>query len=115
MVRFIYACMALLLISFIGVPIYKGISDEHQKITTVADAQEAQTDDSLSFKEIYDLAAEDQNSDDPAFLNEILPAAGGSETTDNFSSGFTAREDSALADTPKEITEEEPQESASDL
>lgn len=107
MMRFIYFCMALLVLSFIGVPIYNGVSSEHEKITTLA-TTETPSDDSLSFAEIY-AQAEDTTLDNPAFLNDIMPAAGDNNSSDNFSSGFRNQEDSALAETPAaaDIIEEE--------
>ncbi len=100
MMRFIYVCMAFLLISFVGMPVYKGVSSEREKLTIVASAESNQ-DDPLSFSEIYALADE-SSSDNPAFLNNIMPAAGGDTSSDNFSNGFRGQEDSALADTPKQ-------------
>lgn len=105
MMRFIYVCMAFLLISFIGIPVYKGVSSEHEKLTTVAQADTDQGDGSLSFREIYALADESA-SENPAFLNDIMPAAGENAAPDKFSGGFVVREDSALADTPKETIDE---------
>ena len=104
MMRFIYFCMAFLVLSFVGVPIYNGVSEERAGLTQLAATDEA-GDDSMSFEEIYALADEGQSAD-PASLNDISPAAGNGNTGDAFSRGFTNREDSALADTPVQETEE---------
>lgn len=108
--RIIYFSMALLVFSFIAMPIYYGISEKHNEIinTEVTAIQ----DDSLSFEEIYSLADESYSTD-PAFLNTIKPAAGNSAKNDQFSTGFRRKEDSALADTPVKIIEEVEEEQAS--
>ena len=97
MVRFIYLCMTILVVSFIAVPVFNGVSDEHARLQEIAQNTE-QAEDSLSFEQIYALADESEN--DPANLNNIMPAAGGNAGTDGFSNGFRGADDSALADTP---------------
>ena len=105
MMKLIYLCVAIMVLSFIGVPIYKGVSTEHEKLVAQADIQNAPAADALTFEEIYEIA--DQNTDQsPDFLNEITPAAGDNVLDNTFSSGFSKKEDSALAETPIEASAE---------
>ena len=97
MVRFIYICMAIVIVSFIAVPIFSGVSKEHARLQQVA-TTDTQTDNTLSFKEIYALADEAQPN--PEALNEIEPVAGADTSQDKFSTGFNNTENPALADMP---------------
>lgn len=109
MMYFIYLCMAVFAISFIAVPVFIGISDEHDRIveTWQADISSNQIqnankeDESLSFDEIYALARESDTS--PRSLSDISPAAGEDSNPDDFTDGFSRIEDPALADTSVEL------------
>ncbi|NCO03731.1 MAG: hypothetical protein GW903_06035 [Alphaproteobacteria bacterium] len=99
MIRIIYLSVAVLVFSFAILPILNDVSKERDAI--IASNNDAPTleNDTISFEEIYALADETiVDSDNPAFLNNIAPAAGLDE--DEFTSGFRGLEDSALADTP---------------
>jgi len=101
--RIIYFSMALLVFSFVIFPMYSGISKKHDEIITTTVDVVAANEDSLNLEQIYELADESY-SEDPAFLNAIQPAAGDSTSQDQFSHGFRAIEDSALAE---ELTQTE--------
>ena len=92
MVKFITGCIAVVVLSFFAVPVFTGISNERGALLDNAQTASVEND-SLSFEEIYEIAAENTN---PADLNNIAPAAGGNIQTDSFSSGFSKQEDSAL-------------------
>lgn len=111
--RIIYFSMALLVFSFVVVPMYSGISKKHDEIITTSVDTVAAADSSLSFEEIYEIAGE-SNTEDPAFLNTIQPAAGSVNANQEFSTGFRAVEDSALADTPTDSFLEETNQNAVD-
>ena len=100
MVRFIYFCMAVLVFSFVAVPIFSGVSKEHEKLTAV-DVANAPAEEELTLEEIYAFV-DRSNEGNPVFLNSIATAAGGDAKEDVFTSGFRGQEDSALADTPSE-------------
>lgn len=106
MMKFIYICMALLIISFVGIPVYHGIKGEHDRLQprTIA-ATDIPDDGDISFVEIY---APTSGNNEAGELNAISPAAGNT-VEDEFSQGFTNREDRALADTPEEISETAPE------
>jgi hypothetical protein len=103
MTRFIFFCMAIVALSFFVVPVFTGISKEHGELTTSADLATA-SNDSLSFEEIYELAGSTDNFDGAA-LNSITPAAGGYDS-DEFSTGFSGTEDSALENSTFTIIKE---------
>ena len=101
MLRFIYGCMAVVILSFVAIPIYHGISTEKGDINVLADAR-SNAEGDLTFEEIYALASEDAATPTTAEgLNDMMPAAGDDASTDRFSSGFNGTQDSALADTPR--------------
>ena len=81
MVRFIFFCMAFIAISFFAVPLYFGISKARNQLS-----------ERTSFASVNETLA-----GNPSLLNEIEPAAG-KITDEDFSSGFSGDEDSALAD-----------------
>ena len=97
MTRFIFICMAFIALSFMAVPAYFGIQKEHAIL--MQNDTVAQNNQSLSFEEIYAMADEDLLSN-PAFLNNIAPAAGNNDDApvqeDYFSTGFSGTADSAL-------------------
>ncbi len=101
MVKFIFFCMAFIALSFFVVPVFTGISNEREQILA-ANTPNTNEDQSLSFEEIYEIAAEGTNN--PANLNDIAPAAGNG-TQDRFSSGFSNREDSALENNERVVIE----------
>ena len=103
MTRFIFFCMAIIALSFIAVPVFTGISKEHNALTTPTDTV-ILSDDTLSFEEIYEIAGSN-TSFDPASLNNITPAAGGNNN-DAFSNGFSGTEDSALENSTHIVIEE---------
>jgi|GEM_PF-6379256 len=81
MLRFIYFCMAIVAFSFLIVPMVSGISNLRDNISEreIAGLQpdtSAPSDDTLSFEEVYELAAETQITAES--LNDIAPAAGDS-------------------------------------
>ena len=98
--RFIYLCMSVVALSFVAIPVYNGINQEHKKLETVANVDLTE-DDALSLEEMYAYVTE-ENESNPIFLNNIATAAGGDVDTQaqGFSDGFTANTDPALADTP---------------
>ncbi len=106
MVRFIMLCMAVVVLSFAFAPVFSGISKEHQNLMAAAEAPQQQPQGDISFEEIYRLA-ENAIESNPALLNNIMPAAGEAHN-DQFSMGFSNREDSALENTQSivENTEE---------
>lgn len=97
MTRFIFFCMAFVALSFAVVPVFTGISKEHDTILAAA-VPSAAEDSPLSFEKIYEIAgATDATAEfDPSALNDITPAAGGDFVDAGFSSGFSGREDTAL-------------------
>ena len=101
MVRFIYLCAGILVVSLFAVPVYFGVSNERETLS-LASNDEINQEESLSFQEIYALAEEGQNERGPDSLNNITPAAGTETAPDSFSSGFNKKADSALADTTVE-------------
>jgi hypothetical protein len=103
MVKFIFFCMAVVVLSFVAVPVFTGISNERDQLLAVNDAPTAE-EQSLSFQEIYDIAS-DTSDLTPDQLNNITPAAGENQP-DYFSSGFRGREDSALENKERFIEEE---------
>lgn len=115
MVRFIFLCMAVTVLSFGIVPVYMGIADERGALVaniepSVGDAtgtlDTLEKGTSLTFEEIYaltDVYSDDAMAqDDIAFiLNDIEPAAedAGAETViaeDSFSTGFDKQGHPAL-------------------
>lgn len=98
MMKFIYFCMAILVGSFIAVPVFTGVSDEHQALmASVAPATNAtQTDNTLN--DVYEIAREGSDNFSPEDLNNITPAAGADTPIDSFSMGFSGIEDSALTE-----------------
>jgi hypothetical protein len=99
MVRFIFACMAFVVLSLALTPIYFGIKGT--KNTLESSQQLAQTQEeapALSFEQIYDIA--DSGEFDPAALNAIAPAAGEQtlKEEDAFSHGFSTEPLSTLAE-----------------
>lgn len=87
MIRFIYACAAIVVLSFLVVPIYAGIAGERNAMQKqVADSSNEQNSPAL--EEIYDSAQ--KTSADNGSLNQIAPAAGTAEPAANiFSTGFS--------------------------
>lgn len=112
--RFIYACMAVVILSIFAVPVFYGISNEREELMWVSEAQAAE-EASLSFEEIYEIAGSG-NSSSPESLNTLAPAAGPA-AEESFKGGFTQEAPAALADIPEEPAaqdktspaEEEPQ------
>jgi hypothetical protein len=102
MVRFIFGCAFFLALSVMAVPIYYGVASNKESLATSANVVEAEG--TLTFDEIYDVAADTQEMD-PAALNAIVPAAGADET-EMFPSGFEKKQDPALADSPVKTAEE---------
>lgn len=100
--RFIYLCMSVVALSFVVIPVYNGINQEHKKLETVANV-ELTDEDALSLEEMYAYVTE-ENEANPIFLNNIATAAGGDVNADSegFSDGFVTKKDPALADTPIE-------------
>ncbi len=95
--KFIKFCMASILLSFIAVPIYFGVSKEHNKIIKASQTVVSQNNTierEITFDEIYELAREDEFS--PENLNNIATAAGNDTQVDAFSSGFNAYEETNL-------------------
>lgn len=101
MMRFIYGCIAVAVLSFFIVPMISGVSSEREKLMDVASIADAPDNGALSFAEIYEIAASDSADGalDASALNDITPAAG-VDDADSFSTGFTGRADSALEDAP---------------
>ena len=99
MLNFIYSCMAVMVLSFFIVPVFGGISNEYQTLEQSSQFAESSIseDTSLSFEEIYALADEAAMRN-PAFLNEIAPAAGDdiAAPVEGFSSGFSSQGHPAL-------------------
>ncbi|MCI5059503.1 MAG: hypothetical protein MRY79_00360 [Alphaproteobacteria bacterium] len=104
MIRFIYGCMAVIILSFVAIPIYHGVSTEKARLEVLASVDQ-EGDDSLSFEEIYEIASEGGVS--PEALNNIEAAAGGDTEPDKFTTGFSGRENSALADIEPALGAEE--------
>jgi len=97
MVRFIFICIAFIAISFTAVPMLMNISKQRDVLiiqNTLKSSVLVQNE--LSFEEIYTLASTNE-AIDPALLNAIEPAAGNIVENEGFSSGFSGKEDSALA------------------
>ena len=100
MVRFIFLCVAVTILSFGIVPAYVGISSEHADLVANiepavgVDPGELENGTSLTFEEIYALSdlynAGSLAQDDMAsILNNIEPSAEEiSVSQDNFSAGF---------------------------
>lgn len=102
MTKFIFFCMAIVALSFVAVPVFTGISNERDALL-LSEASTTNNDASLSFEEIYEIAAENSAPNDApsaSDLNNIMPAAGGNEG-DHFLSGFGNTEDSALENAPR--------------
>ncbi len=83
MMKFIYVCVAIILLSFLIVPMISGVSNERdaiaeREIEISSQNQDSPSNDTLSFTEIYDLA-DDNNANiaTAEALNNIAPAAGG--------------------------------------
>ena len=99
MVRFIFACMVIVALSVLALPltgIYTGIDAQRQVTVASVDTQETDTADEDVFA-LDETAA--PSADD---LNAIATAAGGTEataatTTDTFSGGFSGTAPAALA------------------
>jgi len=99
MMRFIYLCMAVIAFSFVAIPAYNSIAEKRADIGS-RDAVIAQeeTNQSLSFDEIYEIANEgttnaniDQDMATIAqSLNEIVPAAGAESTVPALPEDFSA-------------------------
>jgi hypothetical protein len=102
--KFIYLCAAVLLLSFTVVPMFTGVSKERAVILASSETSTTPVQDqSLSFEEIYAIAAQGQeNQFDPASLNAITPAAG-EVMQEGFPSGFSGISDAALTDAPTKI------------
>ncbi len=104
MLNFIYICIAVFVFSFVALPVANDISDEYRllkKDTSLANVSSVEKNSSLSFDEIYSLA--DQGNQErminPAFLNQIIPAAGKTilfGEQDDFSNSFEAKQHPAL-------------------
>lgn len=103
MTRFIFFCMAIVALSFVAVPVFTGISKEHNALLASTDSI-IPSNDTLSFEDIYEIAGSNEALD-PASLNNIAPAAGESNN-DAFSNGFGGTEDSALENSAPIIIEE---------
>jgi hypothetical protein len=87
MIRFIYACATIMVLSFLVVPIYAGIAGEREAMQETNEDVSAEQD-SPALEEIYEnaKAAPADNSS----LNQIAPAAGTGEPAANvFSTGFS--------------------------
>jgi hypothetical protein len=109
MVRFIFACMAFVVLSLAFTPMFFGIKNTKDELATSQQLAQQQKDinPSLSFEKIYEIAGagtEPTNSEivDPDALNSIAPAAGDKavETPqkDQFSFGFSNEALSTLAE-----------------
>ena len=99
MVRFIFICIVFIAISFTAVPALMNISKQRDVLLSIDEPDSSVLVSSeLSFEEIYALADTNETID-PALLNAITPAAGDNTAVENedFSSGFSGKEDSALA------------------
>lgn len=97
MVRFIFICIVFIAISFTAIPALMNISKQRDVLFSIDEPDSsALVSSELSFEEIYALASTNETID-PAFLNAIEPAAGGVIENEGFSSGFSGKEDSALA------------------
>ena len=107
MTRFIFFCMAFVALSFIAVPVFTGISKERDAILASSKSS-IPAASPLSFEEIYEIAGADNTGDgfDASAFNDITPAAGG-EISDQFSTGFSNREDSALENTALALPDDE--------
>lgn len=102
MIKIIYLSVAVLVFSFVALPILADVSKERDAIIASNNDAPAIENATMSFKEIYALADETAvDLDNPEFLNNIAPAAGVEE--DEFTSGFRGLENSALADTPIDL------------
>jgi len=104
MVRFIFICIVFIAISFTAIPALMNISKQRDVLLSIDEPDSSVLVSSeLSFEEIYALAdanlADANETIDPALLNAIAPAAGDNTAVENegFSSGFSGKEDSALA------------------
>ena len=97
MLNFIYVCMLVMVLSFFVVPVFGGISTEYDLLEQTSQLSEVSIsqDTSLSFDEISAIADEAIMSD-PAFLNQIAPAAGDDVQVDGFTSGFSSQAHPAL-------------------
>ena len=89
--HFIKLCVAVILLSFVAVPVYYGVSKEHDKIISSNSVENTaiSSNTALSFDDIYALARENEAPLTPEDLNNILPAAGEASLGDSFSSGFS--------------------------
>ena len=99
MVRFIFICIVFIAISFTAIPALMNISKQRDVLLSIDEPDSsALVSSELSFEEIYALADTNETID-PALLNAITPAAGDNTAVENegFSSGFSGKEDSALA------------------
>lgn len=104
MVRFIFTCMAIIIVSFAAMPIVYGVAEQRERLTQTA-AVDSNGSDELSFEEIFALASGNPMPDAGA-LNAIEPATGDIAEPDQFSNGFSNKEDSALADSLTDSKEE---------
>lgn len=99
--KFIYFCMAILVGSFIAVPIFTGVSKEHTAL--MATATPVSSEPSSGLQDIYEIARQGGEDFNPDDLNNITPAAGDdmeiAKSTDGFSMGFRGIESPSLADT----------------
>lgn len=94
MMRVIFSCMAIVILSFILTPIYFGVSAERDIILKKSTKQENKNN-TLSFKQIYKIInqSEFEQGFDPAPLNKITPFR---EKDEGFSLKFSATKIPAL-------------------
>ena len=99
MVRFIFICIVFIAVSFTAIPALMNISKQRDALIIQSTPESSVlVQNELSLEEIYALADTNETID-PALLNAITPAAGDNIAVENegFSSGFSGKEDSALA------------------
>ena len=98
--RFIKFCAAFILLSFMVVPIYYGITNKHDNMAQeqkLANVTQTLNDEEITLQKIYDLA--NLEAQTPEVLNNLETAAGGSnefEQVDQFSTGFNQYNDNTL-------------------
>ena len=103
MVRFIFACMAIMVLSVALTPMYFGIKNTKDALSQSQEVVAQNANETLSFEQIYETAATAGDLIDPSLLNAIAPAAGEEvneleEQEDEFSNGFSGQALSTLAE-----------------
>ena len=85
MVRFIFTCMVFMIVSFVAVPVFTGISGERAgrvEASAVAPAIKDETGAGLTFEEIYALVDAYEQDDIASILNDIEPTGDNSQIVD---------------------------------